>query len=338
MQNIFVAHSPFHVFVSEMMVKDLEEFVNSKNVLLLEFNYDFDHFNAKLWTEVISIEYVGRSTLGHKSYKKCENNLALVRKLVDEESDSSIFLSDISHPINNRLFFSRQLRRKITFCLISDGLGTYVLPKITRMLYLRGIVKQLNGILQRGVRYTKYSGSQFGVDRKEVKYIYAPNVEFVDCDPAKKKEVFPVNMKIPQLDQSRCVLLDQPGWTLVNENDWYEIQLATVGFLKSLGVDLYYKNHPSGHKEDEDFYKKQGFKIINDNRSAEEVVVEEKFGIVVSYVSSALFNLKSQHHNAIRCIALHDKLLSTRRTDYNDNRFNELYELFKKINIEVIDI
>ena len=88
----------------------------------------------------------------------------------------------------------------------------------------------------------------------------------------------------------------------------------------------------------EEYYLKKGFKIIKDNSSAEEVIVKENFGIVVSYVSSTLFNLKSMYQEATRCIALSNRLLSEKRIDYNDNRFDEVYELFRKINIEVIEI
>ena len=338
MQKIFVAHSPFHVFISEMMVNTMDEFVNCKNILLLEFDQDVEDINRGLWFDVIYLENVGNSTLGRKNYQKSENNIGLVRKLVDENSKSCLFLSDIAWPMNNRLFFDKQLRRKAAFCLISDGLGTYLLPRVTNMLFLRGSVKYLNGLLRGGVRYRNYLGSQFGVDRKEIKYVYAPNVKFVECDPAKKKEVFTSTMKIPQLDQSKCILLDQPGLTLVNEKDWSIIQSATVDFLKSLGVDLYYKNHPSGRKEEEVYYQSHGFSIIEANGCAEKIIAEENFGIVVSYLSSALFNLKLQYSEAIRCIALSNRLLSTKRIDYNDNRFDEAYELFRKINIEVIEI
>ena len=92
----------------------------------------------------------------------------------------------------------------------------------------------------------------------------------------KKRMYLPNTMKIPQLDQSKCILLDQPGWQLVSEEDWSTIQSSTSDFLKSLGVDLYYKKHPSGRKGDEEYYLKKGFKIIKDNRSAEEVIVERK--------------------------------------------------------------
>ena len=84
MQKIFVAHSPFHVFISEMMVNTMDEFVNCKNILLLEFDQDVEDINRGLWFDVIYLENVGNSTLGRKNYQKSENNIGLVRKLVDE--------------------------------------------------------------------------------------------------------------------------------------------------------------------------------------------------------------------------------------------------------------
>jgi len=337
MQNIFVVHTPFQVYISEMMVGTIEEITNCKNVLLLEFNQRFEHINRNLWSEVVFLENVGNSTLGRKRYLMCENNVGLVRNFVDESPKSCLFLSDIAWPMNNRLFFDRQLRRKATFCLISDGLGTYLLPKVTAMLFLRGSIKYLNGLLHCGVRYRNYLGSQFGVDRKEIKYIYAPNVELVDCDLSKKKEILTASIKRPYFDQSKCIFIESNGWLVVNDKEWHLIRANTVSFLKSLGADIYYKNHPFGRKEEEVFYQSQGFGIIEANRCAEQIIAEEGFGIAVSYVSSTLFNLKSMYQDAIRCIALSNKTLNSSH-DYNENTFDKMYELFRMVNAEVVDI
>ena len=338
MQNIFVVHTPFHVYISEMMVGTLAEFAKCKNVLLLEFIQPIEHISRKLWSKVIFLENVGNSTLGHNRYVMCENNMGLVLKLVFEDPKSCLFLSDICWPMNNRLFFSRQLRRKVTFCLFSDGLGTYVFPRVTKMLFLRGLIKYLNGLIGGGVKYRNYLGSQFGVDRKEIIYIYAPNVELVDCDISKKKEILTGFKKKLHFNQSKCILIDIPGWRLVSENDWRIIRANTVGFLKSLGADLYYKNHPSGRQEEEVYYRSQGFNIIEHKGCAEQFIAEKNFGIVVSYVSSTLFNLKSMYQDSIRCIAISHKILNTKRTDYNENKFDKVYELFRKVNAEVVDI
>lgn len=267
----------------------------------------------------------------------CEKNVDLIQTLVDENLRSSLFISDIAWPMNNRLFFDTKLRRKATFCLISDGLGTYLLPRVTWILFIRGTVKFLNGLIHFGVRYRNYWGSQFGVDRKRIKYIYAPNVEFVECDLIKKKEILTASMMRPLFDKSKCIFLETNGWLVVNEKDWQLIRINTVRFLKSLGVEIYYKNHPFGRKEEEVYYQSQGFYIIEANKCAEQIITEEGFGIAVSYVSSSLFNLKSMYMGAIRCIALSNKLLNLSH-DYNENKRDEVYRLFRKVNTEVLEI
>jgi hypothetical protein len=336
-QNIFVVHTTFQIYVSEIMVGTLGEFVNCKNVLLLEFKQRFEHINLKMWSEVLYIENVGNSTLGHDRYVMCENNVGLVRNLIVKNPKTKLFLSDISWPMNNRLFFDKHIKRKVTFCLISDGVGTYLLPKITRILFARGMVKQLNGLLRGGVRYRNYLGSQFGVDRKKIKYIYAPNAALIDCDLAKKKEILTTSLNRPYFDQSKCIFLESNGWFFVNEKEWSLIRTKTVSFLKSLGAEIYYKNHHFGRKEEESYYYNQGFNIIESDRCAEQIIAEEGFGIAVSYMSSTLFNLKSLYEDSIRCIALSEKTLSSNQ-DYNENKFVELYELYRKVNAEVVDI
>ena len=111
-----------------------------------------------------------------------------------------------------------------------------------------------------------------------------------------------------------------------------------MGFLKSLGVDLFYKNHPSGRKVEEAYYLGHGFSIIDASRCAEKVIAEDNFGIAVSYVSSSLFNLKSQYQDAIRCIALSSETLNSKRIDYNENTFDKAYELFRKVDAEVVEV
>jgi len=206
------------------------------------------------------------------------------------------------------------------------------------MLFFRSLVKYLNGLLRGGVRYRSYLGSQFGVDRKEIKYVYALNVEFVDCDSQKKKEVLNTSKKMPHFNQSKCIFIDQPIWQLIKEKDWTVLRTNTVNSLKSLGVEIYYKNHPAGRKEDEVYYQSHGFNIIETNRCAEKIIAEENFGIVVSYVSTVLFNLKALYKDEIRCVALYNEMLNSRRIDYNENAFYRIYELFRKIDVEVIDI
>lgn len=144
-------------------------------------------------------------------------------------------------------------------------------------------------------------------------------------------------MKRPCFDQSKCIFMESNGWLLVNEKEWGLIRENTVRFLKSLGVDVFYKNHHFGRKEEEAYYLSHGFKIVESNKCAEQIIAEEGFGIAVSFLSSTLFNLKSIHQDSLRCISLFNKTLSVSH-NYNENKFDEIYELFRKVGAEVVDI
>ena len=336
MMNIFVAHTPFHVFMAETLVNNHQEISKCKNVLLLEFNPIFKHVNHNLWSEVVLLEHVDGHTYGHQRFLMSERNIEVTKKIIDGEDRPYLFISDIAWPMNNRLFFDAYLREKVTFCLISDGLGLYALPKVTTMLLIRGLVKYLNGVLHWGVAYRNYTGSVFGVDRKEVKYIYALNVKLIDCDSSKKKEILVDSIGKTSLDKSKCILLDQPGWLLYKNSDWNLMRETTVNFFKSLDVhECFYKNHQFGRREEEVYYEKQGFNIIDSNKCAEQIIAEEGFGTVVSYQSSALFNLKSMYQNKIRCISLFSRTWNS-WSDYNENKPEIIIDLFNKVNVEIV--
>ena len=337
MQNIFVAHTPFHVYISEMIVGTLVEFANCKNFLLLEFSQHFEHINNKLWAEVFFLENVGSSILGRNRYLISENNMRLVRNLIGENPKTRLFLSDIAWPMNNRLFFDRQLRRKAVFCLISDGLGTYVLPKVTTILLLRGLVKYLIGLLHIGVRYRNYSGSQFGVDRKEIKYIYAPNVNLVECDDSKRIEVPFSSVVERPLNMSKCLFLDNPyiAGIEIRKSEWNIIRDKAIDFVKSLEInEYYYKSHPYIENiENKDYYEQNGFIIVNTSKCAEQFVDENDFGVIVSFTCSAAFTLKCMFKDRIRCISLMSHTLNM--NSYNESKYDEVTDLYNEVKVEM---
>jgi len=342
--NIFIVHSPFHVFMAEQIVRNIHAISTtiskSKNVLLLELNSDYKHINYELWSDIVFLENVGRSTLGRKRFLMSEKNMGIVRKFVDNSRQSYLFISDIAWPMNNRLFFDKYLRKKVTYCLFSDGIGTYALCKITRALFVRGLAKSLNGFFRRGIKYKNYLGSQFGLDRKEIKYIYAPHVKLIACETSKKKETPLYAAQEVKFDKSKCLFLDEPYWTVMGAKEWHLLREAAVNFLKSLDVkEYYYKSHHLGRREEEIFFEKHGCNILNTNKCAEQIIAENDFGIVVSYHSSALFNLKCMYHDKLRCISLSNK--SKKRSpflDYNDNTSEKVFDLFNDVNVEMVEI
>lgn len=339
MQNIFIAHSAFHVFIAEVIVKDILRTPEYENVILLEINRNFKNINHDLWSNIEYLDNVGGSTLGHNRFLMCEKNMEIIKQYANKDMETHLFLSDIAWPMNNRIFFDKQLRGRVKYRLFSDGIGTYALDRVTRALFVRGIAKGLNGLLHRGVRYTNYLGNQFGIDRKEIEHIYAPNVRLVECEPSKKKEVsFDSGHEIANFNKEKCLFLDQPYWLLIQESNWREIREMSVKFLRSLDIkECYYKNHHFGRKEEEVYFESQGLNIINTNKCAEQLVTENDFGVVVSYFGSALFNLKCMYHDKLRCISLFSKTISL-SSGYNDNNSDKIFDLFNDVNVEIVEI
>jgi hypothetical protein len=307
------------------------------NILLLEFAADyFQLIDYKLWSDVIILEIIGGSTIGHGRYKQTEKNINTIKNIINDNENTQIFISDIAWPMNNRIYFDKQLRKRADYCLYSDGLGTYAQPRVTKTLYARGVIKNLNGLIKQGVRYKNYKGNQFGIDRKETKYIYAPNVNLVECEASKRIEV-PLSLVVERpFNMSKCLFLDTAGLLGLKKCDWHLIRHAAIDLLKSLGFkEYYYKNHHMGQIEDENYHKLNGFNIIATSKCAEQIVAENDFGVVVGYMSSALFNLKCMHKDKIRCISLFSRTLS-RANGYNEDKSDKIIDLFNKVNVEVV--
>lgn len=339
MQNIFIAHTPFHVFIAELIVKNILRRSKYENVILLELSRDYKYVNRDLWSKIEFLENVGGSTLGRQRFLMSEKNLEIIKQYANKDMETHLFMSDIAWPMNNRIFFDKHLRSRVKYCLFSDGLGTYALQKVTQALFVRGLAKGFNGLLHCGVRYKNYLGNQFGLDRKEIEYIYAPNVKIIECEPSKKKEVsFDTMHGVVNFNKEKCLFLDQPLWLYMQDSDWHAIRENSIKFIRTLDIkERYYKNHPFGRKEEEIYYKSQGFNIINSDKCAEQIIAENDFGIVVSYYSSALFNLKCMYHDKLRCISLFSKKISI-ATGYNDNRSEEIIDIFNAVNVAIVEI
>ena len=338
-QNIFITHTPFHVFIAEIIVKNIFCSSKYKNIILPELNRNYKNINNDLWSKIEFLENVGCSTVGRERFLMSEKNIEVIKQYTNKDVETHLFISDIAWPMNNRIFFDKHLRSRVKYCLFSDGLGTYSLPKVTRTLFLRGLAKSINGLLHRGVRYNNYIGNQFGLDREKIKYIYAPNVKLVDCNVSKKKEV-PFNSAHGEgnFSKEKCLFLDQPFWRNIQADKWNSIREVSVNYIRSLGIkELFYKNHHFGRKEDEIYYKSQGFNIVNSNKCAEQIVTEEGFGTVISYLGSALFNLKCMYNSNLHCVSLFSNTISL-ATGFNDNKSEKIIDLFRDVNVEIIEI
>jgi hypothetical protein len=334
--NIFITHSPFQIFVSEQIIRNIKKFSHEENFLLIEYDYDYKYLDKYIWSDIIFLDNVGGNTFGRDKYLKCENNYNKIISLVSSFDNINVFFSDIAWPMNNRLFFDSVLQKKVQYYLISDGLGLYTSPKVTISLFCRGFLKSINGWLKIGVKYRNYLGSVFGLERSEIKKIYAPCAKLLNCQSDKKVDIHLNSFSQKTIfDRQKCIFIDQPYWVLIDAENWKEIRSKAINYVKSLGIsNLFYKNHHRGRVEEANHFKSHGFCLINDKRCIEEIVIEQGYGTVISYDSSALFNLKATYRDDIRCIAL----FISKKSGFNENVSEKVLSLFNLVGVEVIRV
>lgn len=336
--NLFITHTPFQIYISSQIIHSIQAFSHEDNYLIIECEYDRKYLDESIWSDVIYFDNVGGSTFGREKYSKCENNYKKIQRIINSSENINIFFSDIAWPMNNRLFFDSKLQKKIQYHLISDGLGLYTTPAVTFNLFCRGILKSINGWLNIGAKYRNYFGSQFGLDRFEIKKIYAPCSNLLN-NPSHMKINIPLESFSQKtvFDKTKCIFLDQPYWLLVESEDWKEIRNKVVNYIKSLEIrNLFYKNHHKGRVEEENYFKTQGFCLVTDRRCIEEIIIEEGYGTVISYDSSALLNLKVTYQNDIRCIAIYNDMIIKKENGYNENVSKKVFNLFNIVGVEVI--
>ena len=307
---------------------------------MIEYDYEYKYLDKSIWKDIIYLDIVGGNTFGRGKYLKCEKNYNKIISLINSFDSINVFFSDIAWPMNNRLFFDPVFQKKVQYNLISDGLGLYGMEKVTFALFYRGGVKRIIGWLKIGSKYRNYRGSAFGLDRSGIKKIYAPYTKLINCPSHKKVDIYLSNSSQKIIfDRKKCIFLDQPYWCTMDADNWKEIRSKIMNYIKSLGIKkIAYKNHHRGRIEEEDYFKEHGFSLIKDKRCIEEIIIEKGYGTVISYDSSALFNLKVTYRDEIRCISLRNDFVLSRQSGYNENVHKIVSNLFSLVGVEKIRV
>ena len=338
MKNLFLIHTAFQKFISELIIREIPEFAQAENILLVEMeDAGIDPSAPGPWTAVHQLEPIGSSTLGKDRHAAAERNLKRIHGLLSPDEQVRILISDIAWPMNNRVFFDRRLRRQVEFNFIIDGIGSYNGSRFTPKLFLRNLAKFALGRLARAVRYTPYLGQVMGEEHPRVKRVYGFAIEHL-ASPEEKRANIPFTPRSGGIiDQETCLFLDQPYWEVLSDTQWRAIQEQTKSFLLSLGCETYYyKRHRLSRPEDEQFYAEAGFTVIEDGRCIEELFHELGTSVVVSYNSSALFNIKIFYGDQTRCISYCSDGL-TRLTMADSAGIERIKTLFTSVGVELVE-
>lgn len=337
MKNIFIIHSPFQLFVAEQIVATNESFSDAENIVLLEIDQDIS-CSAELWSEIHYLQYVGGSVLGINSRKKSNNNTGLLRRLIKGSNKTRVLISDIAWPQNNRIFFDKKISSRVQFSLIIDGIASYMSPDVSLTNYFRGCVKSMIGAAGFGVRYRPYFGKLMGEERTEIDKVFGFSAHALSCPEEKKVDipVYDVSNHI-QLN-NRCLFLGQPFWRFMDDLEWRKTQSKTLDFLTSIECDeVLYKAHHHDREIDSLFYQKNGISLLDDNRCIERVFADNYFSTVISYNSSALFNLKCIYGHNIRCISLSGYKLGV-KAGLKKSAASRMLKLLDEVGVELVDL
>jgi hypothetical protein len=107
--------------------------------------------------------------------------------------------------------------------------------------------------------------------------------------------------------------------------------------MASLGLrSWHYKAHHAGRPAEVNFYATLGYQPVRGGACAEQLVADHDFGTIVSYSSSALFNLKCMYGDRLRCIALFTPEIST-SNGYNDDTSAAVTQLFRTVGVEIAE-
>lgn len=338
MRNLFLIHTAFQKFVAELLIAGDPAFTEAENILLLEMDPASEEIvTPELWTSIVRLEPLGYSVLGKARHAAAERNMVRILELVPPGETVRFLLSDIAWPMNNRVFFDRRLKQRVEFHFIIDGIGSYNGARFTPKLFLRNVAKFALGRIGRAVRYTPYIGQVMGEEHPRVKRVYGFAVDHLSCPPEKRAEIpyRPSALRSP--DAKTCLFLDQAYWEVLSAEQWKALQEQTLSFLRSLGCQTYYyKRHRLNTAEDEAFYAQAGFQVVDSNRCVEELFHELGASVVVSYNSSALFNIKIFYGSDTRCISYCNDGL-TRLTMTDAAGIERIKTLFRAVGVDLVE-
>ncbi|MNX60221.1 hypothetical protein D3C86_911230 [compost metagenome] len=338
MRNLFLIHTAFQKFVAERLIASDPDFSQAENILLLEMDpASAEIVTPELWASVMPLEPLGYSVLGKERHAAAERNMARILDLMPPGETVRILISDIAWPMNNRVFFDRRLRRRVEFNFIIDGIGSYNGARFTPKLFLRNLGKFGLGLLGRAVRYTPYVGQVMGEEHPRVKRVYGFASEHLSSPPEKRTEIRYQPTALQEVSERTCLFLDQPYGETLSPEQWKAIQEQTRSFLLSLGCQTYYyKRHRLSTAEDEAFYAQAGFQVVDSKRCVEELFHELGASIVVSYNSSALFNIKIFYGSETRCISYCSDTLA-RLTMADAAGIARIKTLFRTVGVDLVE-
>ena len=171
------------------------------------------------------------------------------------------------------------------------------------------LLKRSLSMVRLSIPHYPYTGNLMGQDQSHIKSIYGFQPELLVGHESKK-----LNISLPKVrinKDKRLIFLDQPNGRIMPIQNWSKCRENTIDFIKSTFPDfhLFYKRHHKTPASEPVIFLESGFKEIENNECIESYFNKNPFNVVISYNSSALFNLKSLYSEDLRVISIGNRRL-----------------------------
>lgn len=305
--NIFLAELPLQLLTANHMINSIEELKRRKNLLITTL----DIKSNNCYDDIIECHNINQKYFDRKNKKNIERLIEKIKLITIDYNEIYVFLPGIRNVLGNslyKLFIKTENNKKCYFCVLPEGNYSLYLQKQTCMDIFKMWLKVLLGKIG-FCPYTSYYGDKVGISNAQILYSFMP--EMITFFNGKVKKIPSFRRKenkkiIYGNNEKKFIFLGQPIEQGMKKK-WKEKINETANFIKSNynHYELYYKKHPRENINlVGNIFKKYGFKMLEDNRAIEEIILnDDSYKIVCSYWCSALINLKLIFGKDIECLA-----------------------------------
>lgn len=322
--NVFVAFTPYQLYVVSLILSQFEWFKEQENVCL---NFCGSSYGIEFKRcRVINLKSsnVFRKVVSLLKYKK------IARKW--KNKDIVLFLSHPLQVIANNLLFSENVKKAYLF---EEGVLNYYDARVEGV---HAQMMQRNLWLSRFARlkYTTYDGPLAGTDVREFDGVFAFDKSNLVTIPS-NNNVYELRAKVEIIDTpgSGVVILDQPLNEIVEPEVEKRVWRELIRYvIDTHEVNIYYKKHPrSLDRFDELRTIFKDIKEITSNEPVELTLRNLNVKFAVSFISSALLNIRSIFPE-VKSVSIGANLINEK----SSIDFSQLLDLFEMKGVILHDL
>jgi hypothetical protein len=305
--NIFLVHSRFQLLIVQHMLATMPELQERENCLVLDMSDRELPIERSRWSRVLQLDPpVGGTVRGRSAV--CRSAVRSVHAIAMPYRRVSLFVSDIQWPLNNALYGSLVRGAEapgatVELCSFPDGIGSLLIVYPNAWQRAKNVAKDVLGRLG-GTPYYRYGGDIMGL---ELSYrIYSLLPEAIAPLQDRCVKIPTIARQAGELEKETCLFLGQSYERYLSRSQLHDLSESAARYARDLGYrHLLYKPHPREQaSEMACTFRRHGFDILEDPRTAEELCLERPVACTVSYNCSALVHLKLMYGGSMRCISI----------------------------------